>query len=212
MKLQLTRGIPYFNNNILSDDEITSVSCYHDVEAQPLHWDYPISEKPFGIRMECFLINNYLRKSLKFPLTKHDKDKLDCLIPNIASAIDNSTLLHPLRVIKGLTNPDWLLKLDPNEPYVDDAFGSFTTSIDIAVKYAIDKKIEEENRLHKKHDNQAVFIIQDLKPNDKALYINDSEYEWLLPKNREYIITDIREGYLPNDWSSLTYYIEKVNK
>ena len=89
------RGISYINNPGLSPTQKDALSHYHDVEHVKdfTDWDYPVTEKPPGIRMDCYMVNNYLRDSLRLrnkdgtmQLSRTDKAHLAYLIPNIDSS------------------------------------------------------------------------------------------------------------------------------
>ena len=107
-------------------------------------------------------------------------------------------------MIKGITNPIWLLQYSEGQTILEKGYGSYTTDLGTAYKYAHDYRPVNTKYL--------VYMIQKIEPSDKALYITDSENEWLLPRNRTYYIYDVTFRETPQNYCAITYYVSKVNE
>lgn len=198
--------VNFMNNTRLSPENKDAVNHYRDTGVIPIPWKHKVSKTELnGVEMDCYMINGYCRGDLnKNNLDQSDVEILEYLVPTIQSAILNCKTDKILPLQRGLSYGGWLVdNYDEGDYLADKAFGSFTSNPRVAYKYAFDKGQFNGNKL-------LVFLDLLLKKNEKALYIDDRENEWLLPRNSIYKITEIKDEYLPNNFTALHYYIKKI--
>lgn len=204
----INKGIPFRRNSLLKPIEINALSHYRDAGTNQINWDYFVPANRWKDR-DCFMINGVLKGNiLKNYLMNSDKKLLLDLIPLISSATRKNRVSDTFTVYKGLSSDSWITeKFDKNgkplenAPYMDYAFGSFTSNPKIAVKYS--------QKFNKK---DIYLLVQTLEIGDCALYIDDKEYEWLLPENIYYSFEKKNIIPLENGGKQITYYIKRVNR
>lgn len=211
----LTTGVPFKQNRNLSDEEIEAVTYYRDMgENNPHNWSYPIPPERKKDK-DCFMINEFLRGNIpKNKLVDADKKELLKLIPNIHSAITKSFAPCEFEVYKGMSNDSWITtKFDRygrplgNDSYIDYGFGSFSSNIDVAVNYSMKKWFDKSNKY--RNDKNIYLLVQTLEFGDFALYIDNREYEWLLPPNTWYSFEKKKVTQLDNGFKQVAFYIKR---
>lgn len=188
---------PYKKRTDLSNAEKNAISHYKDLTNPQYKWDYkPEKGKCKDIGIDCYIVNSVLRGIIpKSALSKRDLNRFYSIVNNMSAAIEKSELTEAMEVIKGLSGSSWIEKYKSEDEYNEDAFGSYTTSKNIANKYA-----------KKNKDGKKVFISQMLNKDSHALFVDNDECEYILPKGRRYLISRIRE-YKNN---KIIYYIEEI--
>lgn len=182
----------------LTRDEIQALRCYQDIGNPQHNWDIDIPKDE--THRDCYVINNALR-SVEFrdKLNKHDRDLVDSLVVQIDSAIDKNVVKKDTLVIRGLTNPDFMRKHPIGSEYNNDAYGSYSLLPSVAQHYA-----------DLKSSSPFVFVIQDLKQDQNAIYMGGKEQEFLIARGRKYVVSDIQHyvpGELIDDHEAIVYYL-----
>ncbi len=150
---------------------------------------------------DCDMINGYLRG--KIPKSKFTKLKLkylNYLIATIAHAIDKSRVDRKLfTVYKGVSYFPELDKYCIGHEITDKAFSSFTTSKKKALEYA-----------GVNADGEKIIFVLTLKKGDKAIYVDDTEQEWLVQKENTFIVKDIAHSTNTEWGRAILYYLRFI--
>ncbi|MBZ3936287.1 ADP-ribosyltransferase [Methanimicrococcus blatticola] len=94
------------------------------------------------------------------------------------SAIEKSRLPGKRTAYRCVKNADWLPENhEIGTEYVDPAYGSFSLSLENALRYS--------------NENNIIIFQLPITEEMKALYIDEEEYETLRPRNCQYRIRNI---------------------
>ncbi len=192
--------MPFTDCTDLTREEKQALRYYQDIGNPQHNWDVAIPKDE--THRDCYVINNALR-SIEFRdnLSKHDRDLVDSLVTQIDAAIAKNVVKKDTLVIRGLTNPDFMRKHTIDSEYSDDAYGSYSLSPSVAQHYA-----------GLKSSSPLVFVVQDLKQGQNAIYIGGKEQEYLMARGRKYIVDDIQHyasGELIDDYEATVYYLRE---
>lgn len=185
----------------LTREEKHALRYYQDIGNPQHNWDVDIPKDE--THRDCYVINNALR-SIEFRdnLSKHDRDILDTLVAMIDSAILKSVVSKETRVVRGLTNPEFMQKYRVGSIYDDDAYGSYSLSASVAQRYA------QQN-----DSDPVVFIVRTIYPGQRAIHVGGDEQEFLVARGRQYLVSDIityTKGELIDDHEAIVYYLSEV--
>lgn len=209
--IDIQRKIPYQINSSFSVNDVNAIRHYQDKSKSNIQciWDYvplPKEKRNKKLGMDCFMMNGYLRGTLLQKLSEHDEKQVLELINNLDKLVDNSSVPYKsLLLYRGIEHPTSWLNKNINDDIEEYAFSSFTSSKYIAESYANKNKIS----------NDRVYVVTELCRGDKALYLDNLECEWLLPRNSIFQIDDIlKNNYNDSNGKmmrEIIYYIKKVN-
>ena len=124
------------------------------------------------------------------------------LILLLDSAISKSVLPEGLNVIRGLADSRWTSQLQENETYVEDGYGSYSLSIDAALRYA---RVNAEGEM--------VFLARTLEKGERALYLGQKEEEMLVERGCEYWVEEIssvKKGLLSPVCEARVYMLRRI--
>lgn len=132
------------------------------------------------------------------------EDVLQCenLITLLDSAITKSVLPKELNVIRGLADLQWVDIFQEGDVYFEDGYGSYSMSVDAALRYARENK-----------DGMMVFFTRALEPGDRALYLGQKEEEMLIGRGQVYEINEIEtveKGRLSPFCKAKVYLLKKA--
>lgn len=183
----------------LSLCEKMAIMSYRDI-GYPQHiWKIGLKGKRSNI--DCDVINGYLRG--KIPESRFTKLKLKYLkylIATIAHAINKSSVdRKTLAVYKGVSYFPELDKYCIGHEITDKAFSSFTTSKKKALEYA-----------GVNANGEKIIFVLTLKKGDKAIYVDDTEQEWLVQKENTFIVKDIAHSTNTEWGRAILYYLRLI--
>ena len=190
----------YDSWDLLSAAERDAVLSFQDLGSKQDSWDV---QAPDPVHVNCSIVNSYLR----FPgfageMSSADLQLCNELISLLDSAIEKSVLPDGLNVIRGLADSQWISSFLEDDIYVESGYGSYSLSVDAAVRYA---QVNSEG--------QMVFLSRALKPGDRALYLGEKEEEMLVGRGKEYVVDEIvsvQKGDLSPVSESIVYILEEV--
>ena len=182
----------------LTREEKQALRYYQDIGNPQHNWDVEIPKDE--THRDCYVINNALR-SIEFrdKLSKHDRDLVDSLVIQIDAAIAKNVVKEDTLVIRGLTNPDFMLGRAIDSKYSDDAYGSYSLSTSVAQHYA-----------NLKSHTPLVFVVRTLESGTNAIYLGGNEQELLVARGRRYIVKDVityDSGVLIAGHEAIVYYL-----
>ena len=169
----------YDSWSVLTDAERDAVLSFQDLGSRQDSWDV---EAPDPVHVNCSIVNSYLRFP-GFADMMSSSDLMQCkeLISLLDSAVSKSVLPESLNVIRGLADSRWISELEIGDTYIEDGCGSYSLSVDAALRYA---RVNE--------DGKMVFLTRILEKGEKALYLGHKEEEMLVERGCEYVITVLR--------------------
>ena len=190
----------YDSWDLLSAAERDAVLSFQDLGSKQDSWHVCA---PDPVHVNCSIVNSYLR----FPefsqmMSSADLQLCGELISLLDSAIEKSILPRGLNVIRGLADSQWISGFLEDDIYVESGYGSYSLSVDAAVRYA---QVNSEG--------QMVFLSRALKPGDRALYLGEKEEEMLVGRGKEYVVDEIvsvQKGDLSPVCESIVYILEEV--
>ena len=190
----------YDSWDLLSAAERDAVLSFQDLGSKQDSWHVCA---PDPVHVNCSIVNSYLR----FPTFAQEMSSADLqlcneLISLLDSAIAKSVLPDGLNVIRGLADSQWISSFLEDDIYVESGYGSYSLSVDAAVRYA---QVNSEG--------QMVFLSRALKPGDRALYLGEKEEEMLVGRGKEYVVDEIvsvQKGDLSPVSESIVYILEEV--
>lgn len=207
LKKSVWRPVPYQNRSDLTDREIRGIDHYKDLVNPQYQWDYRrrCNAEEISLGIDCFMVNQVLRGIIPVSvLSKRDLIRYNAIVLQLNAAIKKSRIDSSIDVVKGVSYFDGLEDYQIDNVVTDNAFGSFTTSIEKAAEYA-----------NTNADNELIFFYLRLEKGDSALYIDADEEEWLLGSDRKYIVGDIIH-YEPSQWirgkQAIVYYLERIKR
>ena len=164
--------------DLLSDAERDAVLSFQDLGSHQDSWDV---SAPDPVHVNCSIVNSYLR----FPefvqaMSSADLRLCEGLISLLDSAISKSVLPEGLNVIRGLADSRWISDFCVGDIYGEDGYGSYSLSIDAALRYA---RVNTEGKM--------VFLARTLEAGERALYLGNKEEEMLVERGCEYRIDEI---------------------
>lgn len=169
----------YRDREDLTKLEKAAISHYRDLTYAQLKWDWDIGRVELGD--DCHMVNNIMRGSIpRASLTRGDKFRSSWIINRVTSAINKSPVTQEFDVIRGVEMFKALKKADIGSKIDDNAFTSFTTSRKTASRYA-----------KKNNNGEYIFFRLTLNRGDFALYVDSVEEEWLLGKDKTFLVEDI---------------------
>ena len=184
----------------LTDAERDAVYSYQDLGSKQYVWDV---EAPDDVHRTCSIINSYLR----FPgfsglMSEADVCQCEGLISLLDSAVSKSVLPERLNVIRGLANSEWVSGFSVGDTYFEDGYGSYSLSVDAALRYA---RVNDEGKM--------VFLSRPLEIGDMALYLGNKEEEMLVERGCEYQIDEIspvEKGLLSPFCDAIVYMLVRI--
>ena len=186
--------------DLLSDAERDAVHSYQDLGLERHVWDVAA---PDEIHRTCSIINSYLRFSaFRNQMSRADVYQCENLIALLDSAVSKSVLPARLNVIRGLYDSRWTEGLVEGDVYIERAYGSYSLSVDSALRYA---RMDE--------DGKMVFLARSLKPDENALYLGCKEEEMLTGRGCKYRIDEIshvEKGLLSPVCESIVYMLRRI--
>ena len=164
--------------DLLSDAERDAVLSFQDLGSHQDSWDV---SAPDPVHVNCSIVNSYLR----FPEFVQEMSSADLrlceeLISLLDSAVSKSVLPEGLNVIRGLADPQWISQLSEGDVYLEPAYGSYSLSVDAALRYA---RVNDEGKL--------VFLARILEKGERALYLGCKEEEMLVERGCEYVVNEM---------------------
>ncbi len=193
---------PYYRRTKqLTTDEISAIRHYRDLNKKQYKWEN-VKLKTNRPNKDCDVINGYLRGDIpKSQFTKAEFERLQLLINSISSAIEKSSVDHDeLTVYKGVSEFKGLKKYVEGKKVRDKGFSSFSTSEEMALRYA-----------GKNAKGEKIIFALELKRGDKAVYIDNVENEWLIQKGCKYYVTKITPYTESELWGkAIVYYLRLI--
>ena len=185
--------------DLLSDAERDAVLSFQDLGSRQDSWDV---SAPDPVHVNCSIVNSYLR----FPefvqaMSSADLRLCEELISLLDSAVSKSVLPEGLNVIRGLADPQWISQLSEGDVYLEPAYGSYSLSVDAALRYA---RVNDEGKL--------VFLARILEKGERALYLGCKEEEMLVERGCEYVVNEIspvEKGVLSSDYEASVYILRR---
>ncbi|MDV0445949.1 hypothetical protein MmiAt1_15530 [Methanimicrococcus sp. At1] len=177
----------------LTPAENVAVGNYQDVHPwneQKQDWSFEILE-PWRSKTYCYVINNCCRRSDFYDrMIREEKELIDFHIENLDSAIEKGRVKGNPFIYRGVSDVDWLPKdHSVGTEYVEDAYGSFSLKLGKALEYTNSEK-------------PIIFQLK-IKPEMKALKIDDSEFEVLRPRRLNYTIVNISKHLIKSSEDEL---------
>ena len=184
----------------LTAAERDAVYAYQDLGSKQHAWDV---KAPDDIHCTCSIVNSYLR----FPdfadvMSSADLRQCEELILLLDSAVSKSVLPARLNVIRGLTDPRWISGLVEDDIYIEDGYGSYSLSVDAALRYA---RVNE--------DGKMVFLTRRLEVDEMALHLGHKEEEMLVERGCKYAIDEIshvKKGVLSPVCDAIVYMLVRT--
>lgn len=195
----------YQKRTDLTQTEKTAINHYKDLVNPQYKWDY--KPKPHeidkAVGIDCFMVNRVLRGVIpQSSLSNRDKIRLNLIVNPLNTAIKKSKIATPFDVIKGVRYYEGLKALEVGKTTKQLAFGSYSTSLEIAARYA-GKNVEHE----------LIFFYLTVRKGDCALYVDKDEEEWILEPDKEYIVSTIvhfRKSEFITGSKAIVYYLERT--
>ena len=184
----------------LTDAERDAVLSFQDLGSRQDSWTV---EAPDPVHVNCSIVNSYLR----FPgfadkMSSADLRQCEELISLLDSAVSKSVLPEGLNVIRGLADSSWISGLSEDDVYLEPAYGSYSLSVDSALRYA---RVND--------DGKMVFLARILEKGERALYLGCKEEEMLVERGCEYVIKEISpvdKGILSPDTEAIVYILRRI--
>ena len=199
----LRQNAPYPPYNVweaLSPAEREAVLSFQDLGSKQDAWDVCA---PDPVHVNCSIVNSYLRyDGFSKIMSPDDLQQCEELISLLDSAVAKSVLPKKLNVIRGLTNSEWVEGFEEGMIYREKGYGSYSLSVDAAVRYA------QKNKYGK-----LVFFTRSIKAGEHALYLGSKEEEMLIERGCKYIIREIDEvekGILSPSCRAIVYILESI--
>lgn len=191
----------FFLREELTRDEIIALTAFQDLGVPQNRWDVT---PPDLEHANCSVINAYLRDaSFRKELSMNDTLQCGKLISLLDSAVEKSVVTHPLNVIRGLSDSKWFEETyKVGMLYKEDGFGSYSLSIESAVRYAGVNK-----------SGKQIFLARILDSGSRAVYLGRKEEEMLIRRGSEYIIDEVVEvdvGELSQTHEASVYILREV--
>lgn len=190
----------YDSWDLLSVAERDAVYAYQDLGSQQHVWGV---EAPDESHRTCSIINSYLRfHGFRELMSEDDVCQCEELISLLDSAVSKSVLPQGLNVIRGLADPQWISELCEGDTYLEPAYGSYSLSVNAALRYA---RVNDERKL--------VFLARILEKGEKALYLGYKEEEMLVERGCEYVVNEIspvEKGVLSSDYEASVYILRRI--
>ncbi len=193
----MIKPIPYNdkrNTLGLTEKEIDAVGHYRDLNHIQEKWS--VDPNPKRKSKDCDVINGYYRGTLK-GLGDEEVKLIRLYARRIQSAISKSSINSKFTVYKGVEPFPKLKNYQVGKYTVDKGFSSFSASLEIASTYAKTKK---------KEDPKIIFVLV-LDKGDKALYIDEKEEEWLIPRGSKYHVSNVELEYIEGVGKAMLYYL-----
>ena len=124
------------------------------------------------------------------------------LISLLDSSIEKSVLPDGLNVIRGLYDSRWTSQLQEDDVYIERAYGSYSLSVNAALRYA---RVNAEGKM--------VFLARTLERGERALYLGHKEEEMLVERGCTYLIDEIspvEKGVLSPDCEAIVYMLRRI--
>lgn len=189
--------VPYTQRKTLTAEERRAISHYKDLKNPQCKWDYKAKNKPDKLGIDCYMINGYLRGTVKDKdLSVRDWVQVNRLIERIRSAIQKCTVRKYTVVYKGLSNPEWFLQNKVGDTIYIKSFMSFSESRAIAEKYAM--RYEGDN---------PIVLLYILRPDDKSLYVDNDEKEHVMLDHSAFKIIGMKAHKFPDGRVGRVYYL-----
>ena len=126
----------------LTAAERDAVLSFQDLGSRQDLWDVCA---PDLVHVNCSIVNSYLRfASFADKMSSADLRQCEELISLLDSAISKSVLPEDLNVIRGLADPRWISGLSEDDIYLEPAYGSYSLSVDAALRYA---RVNDDGKL-----------------------------------------------------------------
>lgn len=186
--------IPFYSRADLSLNEKEAIKHYRDLTFPQYNWHYQLNSN--RKQADCDMINKCLRGMINTSkLTKDEKIFLKSLRKNLDTAISKSHIDKATYVYRGI---NWYHGFDNEYSYLnvvtDKAYNSSSISKSKAMGYASISP-----------NGYKIIIAIILLPGDNALYIDNVEKEYLLPRNNKYKVFKIETKN-----KTKYYYLEKI--
>ena len=186
--------------DLLSDAERDAVLSFQDLGSHQDSWDV---SAPDPVHVNCSIVNSYLR----FPefvqaMSSADLRLCEELISLLDSAVSKSVLPEGLNVIRGLYDSRWTSQLQEDDVYIERAYGSYSLSVNAALRYA---RVNAEGKM--------VFLARTLERGERALYLGHKEEEMLVERGCTYLIDEIspvEKGVLSPDCEAIVYMLRRI--
>ncbi|MBE6507118.1 MAG: hypothetical protein E7Z72_04235 [Methanocorpusculum parvum] len=190
----------YDSWGVLNDAERDAVLSFQDLGSRQDSWTV---KAPDPVHINCSIVNSYLR----FPefhalMSRDDICQCERLIALLDSAVSKSVLPGELNVVRGLADPRWISEFCVGDTYVEDGYGSYSLSVDAALRYA---RVNEEGKM--------VFLARILEKGERALYLGSKEEEMLVERSCEYVVKEIspvEKGILSPDTEAIVYILRRI--
>ncbi|MDO5845268.1 MAG: ADP-ribosyltransferase [Methanocorpusculum sp.] len=170
---------PYNLRADLTGCEAEALYSYQDF-GLPQH-DWRCFSGDEEMHKDCYVINRALRDSDFYnSMCEDDKYLYHQLRKCLDSAICKTVINNEMALIKGLKNPDWILNKQLGDIFTDDAYGSFSMTPEVALRYSgYNSELEK------------VFMQVTIPKGTKAVYMGKKEDEILLFRGAHYKIDEI---------------------
>lgn len=164
----------------LNSAEQDAVLSFQDLGSKQSSWDV---QAPDPVHINCSIVNSYLRfPKFRSQMSEADIQLCEEIISLLDSAVSKSVLPAGLNVIRGLADSRWTEGLLEGDTYRERAYGSYSLSVDAALRYA---RINDEGKM--------VFLARTLEKGETALYLGQKEEEMLVGRGCEYVVKEISE-------------------
>ena len=184
----------------LTDAERDAVLSFQDLGSRQDSWDVCA---PDQTHVNCSIVNSYLRfPEFRDLMSGDDVCQCEELISFLDSAVSKSVLPEGLNVIRGLADSRWISEFCVGDTYVEDGYGSYSLSVDAALRYA---RVND--------DGKMVFLARILEKGERALYLGCKEEEMLVERGCEYVINEISpvdKGILSPDTEAIVYILRRI--
>ena len=160
-------------------------------------------EAPDPVHVNCSIVNSYLRfPKFRDLMNWNDVCRCEELISLLDSAVSKSVLPEGLNVIRGLADPRWISGLSEDDVYLEPAYGSYSLSVDAALRYA---RVND--------DGKMVFLARPLEKGERALYLGNKEEEMLVERGCTYAVKEInlvQKGFLSPICDAIVYMLVRL--
>ena len=119
-----------------------------------------------------------------------------------SATIAKSTMKQRINVIRGLADASWVDGLDVGSAYREMGYGSYSLSVDAAVRYA---GVNAEKR--------QVFFARYLDVGAAGLYLGRKEEEIVVRRGTEYLVKEIevvKKGLLSPLYDAIVYMLVEI--
>ena len=184
----------------LTDAERDAVLSFQDLGSRQDSWTV---EAPDPVHVNCSIVNSYLRfPKFRDLMSWNDVCQCEELISLLDSAVSKSVLPEGLNVIRGLADPRWISGLSEDDVYLEPAYGSYSLSVDAALRYA---RVND--------DGKMVFLARPLEKGERALYLGNKEEEMLVERGCTYAVKEInlvQKGFLSPICDAIVYMLVRL--